>query len=279
MGVTINQLSQLNQLSGADQIPVYSGSNGDARKASLTTLLAYIEQAWMSPAYQRVTASPTLSGFTLTLPTTANSLFVLLTPTGTMATGTIVLPAAATAADGQEIVIYTSQEVTALTFTLNGATAVNGAPTGIQAGASLTLRYDALSVAWYTIETTGASIASGTFTPVYNGAGITGTVTFSGRWQRVGNFVSVEVVVNVAAASSLAYTVATDFFTGYPSVINPPSQLQSIESSRQFVLIGAPVLALAYAGAWQMRLITTGGVLIVNLNTPGTYRWNLSYMI
>ena len=273
------QLSTASTLSSSDQIIFYSTINGSTRRASLATFLEWIESAWMSPAFQRVTASPTLAGFTLALPATANSLFVLLTPTGTMATGTIVLPAAATAADGQEIVLYTSQEVTALTFTLNGATAVGGAPTGIQAGASLTLRYDALSVAWYTIETTGASITSGTFTPVYSGAGITGTVTFSARWQRVGNFVSVEHVVNVAAASSLAYTVATDFFTGYPSAINPPSQLQSIESSRQFALLGAPVLALAYTGAWQMRLITSGGVLIVNMNTPGTYRWNISYMI
>jgi hypothetical protein len=115
----------------------------------------------MSPAFERVTASPTLSGFTLTLPTGANSLFVLLTPTGTMATGTIVLPPAASAADGQEIVLFTSQEVTALTFTLNGATAVGGAPTGIQAGASLTLRYDVLSVAWYTTEKP-TSVGSGT---------------------------------------------------------------------------------------------------------------------
>jgi len=122
---TINQLASLNQLTGSDQIPVYSASNGDARKASLSTLLTYIEQAWMSPDFQRVTASPTLSGFTLTLPTGANSLFVLLTPTGTMATGTIVLPAAASIADGQEIILYTSQEVTALTFTLNGATALS----------------------------------------------------------------------------------------------------------------------------------------------------------
>jgi hypothetical protein len=140
---------------------VYSASNGDARKASISTLLTYIEQAWMSPAFERVTASPTLSGFTLTLPTGANSLFVLLTPTGTMATGTIVLPPAASAADGQEVVLFTSQEVTALTFTLNGATAVNGAPTGIQAGASLTLRYDVLSVAWYTTEKP-SSVGSGT---------------------------------------------------------------------------------------------------------------------
>ena len=158
---TINELASTNTITGSDQLPVYVSGNGDARKASASTLLAYIQSAWMDPTFTRVTASPTLAGFTLALPTTANSLFVLLTPTGTMATGTIVLPPAASAADGQEIVLYTSQEVTTLTFTLNGATALNGAPVGIQGGGSLTLRYDALSTAWYT-TTKPSSIGSGT---------------------------------------------------------------------------------------------------------------------
>ena len=158
---TLNQLSTATTLTSSDQIIFYSTINGSGRKASLNTLLEWIESAWMSPTFQRVTASPTLAGFTLALPSTANSLFVLLTPSGTMATGTIVLPAAASAADGQEIVLYTSQEVTALSFTLNGAAALNGAPSGIQAGGSLTLRYDALSVAWYTTEKP-VSVGSGT---------------------------------------------------------------------------------------------------------------------
>ena len=225
---TINQLASLNQLSGSDQIPVYSASNGDARRASVSTLLSYIEQAWMSPAFQRVTASPTLAGFTLALPTTASSLFVLLTPTGTMATGTIVLPAAASAADGQEIVLYSSQEVTALSFTLNGATALNGAPTGIPADGSITLRYDVLSVAWYVISKPSTlGVTNGTFTPVYNGAGIVGTVVFSARYQLTGSVVTLAITITTAAASSLTFTSSTDYFNGFPGLIVPTSDMIS----------------------------------------------------
>jgi hypothetical protein len=221
---TINQLASLNQLSGSDQIPVYSASNGDARRASVSTLLSYIEQAWMSPAFQRVTASPTLAGFTLALPTTASSLFVLLTPTGTMATGTIVLPAAASAADGQEIVLYSSQAVTALSFTLNGATALNGAPSGIPAGGSITLRYDVLSVAWYVISkpaSGGGTFTNGTFTPVYNGAGIVGSVQFQAKYQITGNVVTLGLEIVVGAFSSFTFTLATDYFDGIPIFILP----------------------------------------------------------
>jgi hypothetical protein len=471
---TINQLASLNQLSGSDQIPVYSASNGDARKASISTLLTYIEQAWMSPAFERVTASPTLSGFTLTLPTGANSLFVLLTPTGTMATGTIVLPPAASAADGQEIVLFTSQEVTALTFTLNGATAVGGAPTGIQAGASLTLRYDVLSVAWYTTEkptsvgsgtvdflpkwtapttlansivrdngtevsiggnilpglklavygnqfnfqsdadtamsvcnaastaprtalfeasnytdgTTGTAgfrsniargtlllpaavlsgddlgafisrahdgtgffeagriqfdaqsnwaagrsssltfstcasgivgdrlyisptgnvqlatngtsfIASGTgqgiklpatpgnpdpntldaydegtFTPVYNGAGVAGTVTFSGRYQRTGNVISLEIGITTAAASTLTFTSATDYFDNFPAAVTP-----SVDT-----VTGSPVgdswfLVAARVGALFRALFQKATSPAFTVAANSSVRYSFTYMI
>lgn len=40
---TINQLSSIDTLSSGDQIPVYSSSNGDARKASMDTLKAFIQ--------------------------------------------------------------------------------------------------------------------------------------------------------------------------------------------------------------------------------------------
>ncbi len=39
---TINQLSSMDSVSGGDLLPVFSTSNGDARKASISLLLAYI---------------------------------------------------------------------------------------------------------------------------------------------------------------------------------------------------------------------------------------------
>lgn len=65
----------------------------------------------------------------------------------------------------------------------------------------------------------------GTFTPVYNGTGIVGTVTFAGRYQRVGNQVTVEITITTAAASSLTFTTATDSFTNFPAAIFPSTDL------------------------------------------------------
>lgn len=40
---TINQLATINQLSSADKLAVYSNDNGDARKASINTLMQFLE--------------------------------------------------------------------------------------------------------------------------------------------------------------------------------------------------------------------------------------------
>jgi len=260
---TINQLASLNQLSGSDQIPVYSASNGDARRASVSTLLSYIEQAWMSPAFQRVTASPALAGFTFTLPTTASSLFVLLTPTGPMATGTIVLPAAASAADGQEIVLYSSQAVTVLSFALNGATALNGAPSGIPADGSITLRFDVLSVAWWTISkpaSGGGGFINGTFTPVYNGVGVVGSVQFGAKYQITGSVVTLSLEIAVGAFSAFTYTIATDFFNGIPFLILPVST----------VLSGTPV-----GDNFSAIFARTPGAAAITFIKPGVLTLNI----
>lgn len=43
---TINQLSALSSLSAGDSIPVYAASQGDARRASFTTLTEYLSDAF-----------------------------------------------------------------------------------------------------------------------------------------------------------------------------------------------------------------------------------------
>ena len=49
---TINQLSAVDAVTGGDNLPLYSPAQGDARRASLTTILA-----WISTAFTTVVAS------------------------------------------------------------------------------------------------------------------------------------------------------------------------------------------------------------------------------
>jgi hypothetical protein len=45
---TINQLSAVDSLNAGDNVPVYSAAQGDARRFSLTTLVAFLSSAFTS---------------------------------------------------------------------------------------------------------------------------------------------------------------------------------------------------------------------------------------
>jgi len=59
---TINQLSAVDSLSAGDSVPVYAQSQGDARKFSLTTLVAYL-----STAFSTLSASSYIKVATVTV--------------------------------------------------------------------------------------------------------------------------------------------------------------------------------------------------------------------
>jgi len=54
---TINQLSSMDSVSGGDLLPVFSTGNGDARKASISILLAYIAANLGTASANSLTAS------------------------------------------------------------------------------------------------------------------------------------------------------------------------------------------------------------------------------
>jgi hypothetical protein len=82
--------------------------------------------------------------------TSGENVYLLLTPTGTLAAGTITLPALASAVDGQQVLVSCTQIVTALTVAGNGAT-VNGAPTTLAANGFFRLRFDGVNNSWYRV--------------------------------------------------------------------------------------------------------------------------------
>ena len=147
---TINQLTTLSTLTGSDNLAVYSSTNGDARKSSLSTLLSYIQSAFTSQTYITTITTPA-DGFTLTITSDGQTRWQILRPTANLATGTIVLPAVADCADGQELKFTTTLQIAALTVNANGATAVYGAPLVLAAEDFFTLRYNTLTLSWYRI--------------------------------------------------------------------------------------------------------------------------------
>ena len=94
-----------------------------------------------SLSYQTVTPS---TGFTQTINNSTNVL--LLTPAGTLATGTVTMPASPT--DGLEVRICTTQEITALTVNPNSGQSLLGAPNMMFANTCVSWFYQLTGTRW-----------------------------------------------------------------------------------------------------------------------------------
>jgi hypothetical protein len=147
---TINSLSQIDALGGGDQVPVYDSDAGTARKASVSQFVAYFRSAFASPDVA-VTISSPIAGFNQVLATSATSIWLILTPAGTLATGTVTLPPVADCFDGQQVLVTSTESITALTVAGNGAT-VNGAPAALGIDGFFALRFNRLLSSWYCVS-------------------------------------------------------------------------------------------------------------------------------
>jgi hypothetical protein len=142
---SINKLSSLDTLSGGDLLAVWATGNGDTRKASLTLLTSYLQGVLSLPgALSTQYAAPSATAFTVTV--SAADTWLILTPTGAFAAGTIVLPSAPT--DKAVVNVNSTQAITSLTVSAGGTT-VTGAPTTLAQNGFFTMRYDAATSAWY----------------------------------------------------------------------------------------------------------------------------------
>lgn len=142
---TINQLSSTSALSGGDTLPVYKQDQGDARKASITTLMDYVNANVQTVTQNTQYAAPAATGFSVTVNT--GNVWLILAPVSTYAAGAIVLPTGAS--DKDTVTVNCTQIVTSLTVS-SGATVV-GAPTTLAANDFFTMRYDAATSSWYRI--------------------------------------------------------------------------------------------------------------------------------
>jgi hypothetical protein len=148
---TINQLAGLSQVSGGDLLPIYVPNNGDARKVSVTQLLTYFQTVFAAPTVSTNLYTPG-AGFNVTVPTpVSEQQWMLLQPAGTLATGTITLPLNTGTPDGTQLLVTTTQIITAFTLALNGAAVAFGAPTTLAANAFFTMRFYQATNSWYRI--------------------------------------------------------------------------------------------------------------------------------
>ena len=154
----INQLSTSDTLTAGDLLPIWRANNSDTRKTSLTALQAFMQANLTFSAGQFVVqyAAPSATGFTTTLLNNTNNQWLILTPLGAYAAGTITFPLLSTLTDNQEVLIVSTQAVTTLTLSGNGASIV-GAPAGIVQNGAMRFKFKSLASTWYLIDANNAS--------------------------------------------------------------------------------------------------------------------------
>lgn len=146
-------LTRTDTVGAGDIIAVYLQSQGDPRGAAMSVLLAYIQGNLVFPDQNYTTqyAAPSATGFSVSITDSSVNTHLILTPTAGFAAGTIVLPSSLNLVDEQTVLVNTTQSITALTISLNGASAINGAPTGLGANDAFLLKYDLPTSSWYMV--------------------------------------------------------------------------------------------------------------------------------
>lgn len=86
-----------------------------------------------------------VTGFSITMDPNIPDL--ILDPAGTLATGTVVLPAYPR--DRTKVTVCSTQTITALTLSPNTGQTVKNAPTTLAAGAAFSYRFNLGNLTWY----------------------------------------------------------------------------------------------------------------------------------
>jgi hypothetical protein len=143
---SISDLSGATAVTAATNLVGTQGDGGDYRYP-VALLQAYM-QANLNFASNALVSQygVPLTGTTVTVAT--GNTWLILTPAGTLAALTIALPTNRT--DKQEVLVNSTQILTALTVSGAGTTVV-GAPTTLAANGFFKMRYDGTLNAWYRV--------------------------------------------------------------------------------------------------------------------------------
>jgi len=147
--MAIERFSLLNNINGSTYFAV--NVNAQDYRASAGTVADYVKSVVGSGDGKVIQyAAPAAPAFTVPITDSSSSVWLVLTPSGTLATGTITLPAVGNCVESQEILVSSSQTVTTLTINANGGTVV-GAPTTLTATAPFRLRFEPVLKTWYRV--------------------------------------------------------------------------------------------------------------------------------
>jgi hypothetical protein len=153
--------------------------------------------------------SAPLTGSTVAVSGTGDSVWLVLTPASNIATLTVQLPLVDGCVANQEILILTTRTISSLTINLNGALG-SGIPSGLVAGSALRLRFEPVLKTWYNVTGLSFISSSSDWNPGTIGiGGVLGlNVTVPG--VALGDFVEASFSLSLQDITLQAYVSAVD---------------------------------------------------------------------
>jgi hypothetical protein len=157
---SINNLTQTDDIQNGDSLAIDRRSAGGDRKLPYADLIEALNEdltfpgSDAKPEFVQQRESPP-AGETVTVTDGSDddsNIWLILTPSGTLATLTIKYPAVASVVNLQEILVFTTQAITTLTTDGNGAVDVIGEPTALAANESFKMKFDSQTKIWYNIQ-------------------------------------------------------------------------------------------------------------------------------
>lgn len=144
-----SKLNRTDNFSFGDLVVLWTGGDYDYRGISKDDFVKAIAEA--VPIGKPITqyGAPSATGFTVQIDSNIGDVHLILTPTTTMATGTIVLPT--NPADKQTVLVNTTTAITALTVSAPAGSTTLGQPTTLAINGYFTMKYDAVLKRWYRV--------------------------------------------------------------------------------------------------------------------------------
>jgi len=207
------------------------------------------------------------TGFSYTF--AAGTTVLILQPAGTLATGTVTMPAAP--ADGMTISFSSTQEITALTVNANTGQSIVGAPTTILAGGAATFVYRLSNTTWYAQVNTAAV---GAVVTAATGVNLMTVATSPGTYTKPASVKSIKVtVVGGGGAGGNAPVVAANNSAGggggggtairyYPAPSLPGPQPYTV---------GAAASSSSFGVAPATVITATGGTTAANCSPTANF--------